>query len=157
MKFKYLGIELSGYGDIATEVRQQTTKAMRVAGCLNDTIWKNNHIGVEVRQVRIYKAVDRPIMTYTVETRPDTAKTKRFLETGEIKIFHKTPGRMLLDRERSENIRQTCMVENINEWVLNRKREWNDHINRMDEGRIVSTARDKSPPIGLKCLLCAFS
>lgn len=29
IKFKYLGIELSEYGDIDTEVRQQTTKALR--------------------------------------------------------------------------------------------------------------------------------
>ncbi|XP_030766597.1 uncharacterized protein LOC115890494, partial [Sitophilus oryzae] len=71
MKFKYLGIELSGYGDIEIEVRQQTTKAMRVAGCLNDTIWKNKYVGVEIKS-RIYKAIIRPIMTYTAETRPYT-------------------------------------------------------------------------------------
>ncbi|XP_030767906.1 uncharacterized protein LOC115891558 [Sitophilus oryzae] len=135
MKFKYFSIELSGYGDIETEVRQQTTKA----GCLNDTIWKNKYIGVEVKS-RIYKA----ILTYTAETRPDRAKTKRFLETGEMKIIHKITGKTLLDRERRDNIRQTCKVDSINEWVLSRRREWNEHISRMDEGRIVRSAH-KSP------------
>ncbi|XP_030765794.1 uncharacterized protein LOC115889857 [Sitophilus oryzae] len=84
-------------------------------------------------------------MTYTAETRPDTAKTKRFLETGEMKILRKITSKTLLDRERSNNIRKTCKVDNINEWVLSRSREWNEHISRMDEGRIVRSARDKSP------------
>ena len=79
MKFKYLGISISGFGKAG--VREQ--KATRVAGCLNDTIWQNRNIGTETKS-RIYKAVIRPIMTYTAETRPDTSKTKQFLDTTAI-------------------------------------------------------------------------
>lgn len=39
-KLKYLGIELPGYGDVEAEVRQQTTKAMKIAGCLNNDMEK---------------------------------------------------------------------------------------------------------------------
>lgn len=88
MKFKYLGLEISGYRDVETEVRQQTTKAIRVAACLNDTIWKNKHIEVEAKS-RIYKSAIRSIMTYATETRPDTTKIKRLLETSEMKILRK--------------------------------------------------------------------
>ena len=42
-------------------------------------------------------------------------------------------------------MRERCKVENINNWVLNRKVEWNEHINRMDDRRIVKITRDKSP------------
>ncbi|XP_045463812.1 uncharacterized protein LOC123673370 [Harmonia axyridis] len=150
MKFKYLGIELSGYGDIELEVRQQTNKALRVAGCLNDTIWKNKYLHTETK-ARIYKSVIRPIMTYTAETRPDTAKTKRILEVGEMKILRKIAGKTLFDRERSDNVRRTCGVDNISNWVLARKMEWNDHISRMDQRRIVRIARDESP-IGRRSL-----
>ncbi|XP_057653803.1 uncharacterized protein LOC130892403 [Diorhabda carinulata] len=111
---KYLGIELTGYGDIETEVRQQTIKAARVAGCLNDTVWKNKYISIEAKS-RAYKTVIRPIMTYSAETRPDTAKTKRLLETSEMKALRKITGKTLLDRERSDEIRQKCRMENINE------------------------------------------
>lgn len=150
MKFKYLGIELSGYGDIELEVRQQTNKALKVAGCLNDTIWKNKYLHTETK-ARIYKSVIRPIMTYTAETRPDTAKTKRILEVGEMKILRKIAGKTLFDRERSDNVRRTCGVDNISDWVLARKMEWNDHISRMDQRRIVRIARDESP-IGRRSL-----
>ena len=44
MRFKYLGIELSGYGDVEAEVREQTTRATKIVGCLNATIWRNKNI-----------------------------------------------------------------------------------------------------------------
>ena len=36
-------------------------------------------------KARIYKTAIRPILTYAAETRPETSKTKRILETAEIK------------------------------------------------------------------------
>ena len=117
IKFKYLGIEISGYGNIKTEVRGQAMKAARTAACLNNTIWSNKHMGIETKS-RIYKAAIRPILTYTAETRPD--------------------------RKRSEEIRRMCKIDNINDWVLQRKRNWNEH-SRMTDDRIVKTLRDKSP------------
>ena len=62
MRFKYLGIELSGYGDVEAEEREQTTRATKIAGCLNATIWLNKKIGIEAKS-RIYKTEIRPIMT----------------------------------------------------------------------------------------------
>lgn len=47
--------------------------------------------------------------------RPDTAKTKRMLETGQMKVLLGIAGKTLMDRECSENIRTECGVENINE------------------------------------------
>lgn len=58
MKFNYLGIELSSFGDIEAEMRDQTTKAIRIAGCLN-TIWCNK--GTKIKS-RIYKIVVRPVI-----------------------------------------------------------------------------------------------
>ncbi|XP_048522293.1 uncharacterized protein LOC125504409 [Dendroctonus ponderosae] len=93
----------------------------------------------------IYRTVTRPAMTYTAETRPETAKSKRLVETAEMKIICRITGETLLDRERSEDVRTACNVNNINEWVANRKKEWNEHISRMNHHRFVRIARDKSP------------
>ncbi|ENN80720.1 hypothetical protein YQE_02862, partial [Dendroctonus ponderosae] len=41
-----------------------------------------------------------------------------------------------MDRKRSENIRQMCKTESINDWVSKRKQEWNQHINRIRENRL---------------------
>ena len=50
-------------------------------------------------------------MADTAETRPETAKTKRVLETTEMKVLLGIAENTLLDRETSENIRRTCGIE----------------------------------------------
>ena len=62
-----------------------------------------------------------------------------------MKVVRKIAGKKLTDRVRSENIRRMCGIENINDWELKRKQEWNKDINRMDKNRLVRTARDTSP------------
>uniref|UniRef100_A0A6P7G326 Uncharacterized protein LOC114333346 n=1 Tax=Diabrotica virgifera virgifera TaxID=50390 RepID=A0A6P7G326_DIAVI len=88
-------------------------------------------------KTRIYKSPIRPIMTYTAETRADTAKTQRLLETAEMKVLRKITNHTLKDRVRSEEMRTRCVIEEINIWKHN--------IGRMTENRIVRIARDKSP------------
>uniref|UniRef100_A0A6P7F5U2 Uncharacterized protein LOC114326842 n=1 Tax=Diabrotica virgifera virgifera TaxID=50390 RepID=A0A6P7F5U2_DIAVI len=86
---------------------------------------------------RIYKTVIRPKMTYGAETRSDTERTRRLLETAEMKTLRKIDGKTLWDRVRSTDIRRRCKVDNINNWVRNRRIEWNDHISRMTTNRVV--------------------
>ena len=50
------------------------------------------------------------------------SKTKRILEATEMKIARRIAGKTR-DRERSENIRQTCGIDKINDWVLERKKK----------------------------------
>lgn len=76
MKFKYIGTEVSGYGDIEIEVRQQTAKAMTVAGCLNDTIWKNKHIGLDTKS-KLHKTIQDCRHTITAQHKPEVAGNKR--------------------------------------------------------------------------------
>lgn len=38
----------------------------------------------------------------------------------------------MLDREINEGIRNICKVDDINTWVLNRKKEWNEQMNEQD-------------------------
>ena len=76
-KVKYLGIDISGYRNIETEVRNQAVRVMRAAMHLNDAIWWSKLIRTEAK-ARIYKTAIRPILTYTAETQPETSKTKEY-------------------------------------------------------------------------------
>ena len=82
-------------------------RATKIAGCLNATIWRSKKNGIEAKS-RIYKTAIRPIMTYTAETRPETAKTTRLLETTEMKVLRGIAEKTLLDRKTSENITLTA-------------------------------------------------
>lgn len=52
------------------------------------------------------KCCIRNVMTYGIETRVDTMKTKGLLRTTEMKIFHIITGKMLRDRIRNTSIRE---------------------------------------------------
>ncbi|XP_056648765.1 uncharacterized protein LOC130453177 [Diorhabda sublineata] len=103
LKFRYLGIDITSYGDVENEVRQQVVKTNKVAGCLNSTIWVDKHLTKETKS-RIYETTISLIMTYTAKTRTDATKTKILLEITEMKVLRKIAGKItLLDRESSEN------------------------------------------------------
>lgn len=43
-----------------------------------------------------------------------------------------------------KNIRRTFHVDNVNDWMLNGKKKWNEHIDRIGDERFVKIARYKS-------------
>lgn len=51
---------------------------------------------------KIYKAIVRPVLTYGAETRADTQRTKRLLNTAEMSIL--IVGKTRLDRVRKEDV-----------------------------------------------------
>ena len=48
------------------------------------------------------------------------------------------------DRITSQQIRESCGIQPINEWV-ERRREWDQHVTRMDAERLVKILRDNIP------------
>ena len=62
-----------------------------------------------------------------------------------MKIVRRIAGKTLMDRERSNNIRQTCGINEINNWILDKKKKWNERIDHMTKERIVKITRDKLP------------
>ena len=144
MTFDYLGTQITSYGFLSREVIHQANKAVKVSACLNDTIWYNKFLRQDSK-VKIYKAIIRPILTYASETRPDTTKTKQTIETAEMQTLRKITRTKRIDHKRSEDIRQQCNIEEIGAWVLRRRIEWNEHIDKMEEGRLVKVVRDNRP------------
>lgn len=54
-------------------------------------------------------------------------------------------GKTLMNKQRSKNLRRPRNIDNINDWLLGREKEWNNHIERIGDGKIVRVARDKPP------------
>jgi hypothetical protein len=70
-------------------------------------------------------------MTYACETRPDSMKIKGQTQVAEMKVLRIIIGKTRRDRISNENIRQTCNIQNIADWIMCRRHEWNEHITRM--------------------------
>ena len=127
MSFTYLAIQITSYQDLEMEAKHQAAKALRISGCLNDTIWNNKLLRKEAK-ARVYKSVVGPILTYAAETRPETAKTTQILETAEMKTLRRISNLTLFDREKSDDVREECGIQKISEWIRRRKEEWYAHM-----------------------------
>ena len=59
-----------------------------------------------------------------------------------MKVLKKIVGKTKIDRIRSQEIRESCGILLINEWLERRRREWDRHVTRMDAERLVKISRD---------------
>ena len=51
-----------------------------------------------------------------------------------------------VDRIRSQQIREFWGIQPFNKWVGRRRREWDEHVTRMDAERLVKISREGIPP-----------
>jgi len=87
-------IQISENGDnklwnMEKEMRDQANRANRVAGCLNDMVWRNIYKRKQTRESTKSSTKPRKKIT-TAETRPDTKKIRDMLETAEIKTLKRS-------------------------------------------------------------------
>jgi len=68
-------------------------------------------------------------------------KTRQMLEANEMKVLRKIVGKTKINRIRSQQIRKSCSIQPVHEWV-ERRGEWDQHITRMDAERLVKISRD---------------
>ena len=91
MEFHCFGVNIKHYQlwESGKQIKTQAAKVSIMADCLNYLVWRNKYKRKETKY-KIYKATVRPVMTYALETRAETAKTRHMLEANEMKILRKT-------------------------------------------------------------------
>ena len=67
------------------------------------------------------------------------------LEANDMKILRKIVGKIKIDRIRTQQIRESCGIQPINELVERRRREWNEHVTTMNAERLVKISKDNIP------------
>ena len=48
-------------------------------------------------------------------------------------------GKRIIDRIRSQQIKESCGIQPINEWMERRRREWDENVTRMDSEKLVKS------------------
>ena len=61
-------------------------------------------------------------MTYALETRAEATKVRKMLETNEMEVLRKVFGKSKIDRIGSQQFRESCDTQSVNQWVERRKR-----------------------------------
>lgn len=81
------------------------------------------------------KSMVRPIVTYTLGTRPQRTKIKRMCEAVEIEVLRRIVDKTRRDQVWNQNFRQLCNTQSINELVTKRIGKWDTHKDRMEQCR----------------------
>lgn len=144
MEFKYLGAQISSQSNLYKEVRQQAQKGARISGCLRDIVWRNKYLSVESK-TKIYKTIVRPVLCYAAETRAETSRTKQLMRTTEMNTLRAIAGKSRLDRVRNQEIREQCQIGDIVRFTKTRRKEWNNHVTRANDDRLIKIVRDGNP------------
>ena len=63
-----------------------------------------------------------------------------------MKVLRKICDKTKINRTRSQQIRESCGIQSINE-RLERRKECNEHVTRMNAERLVKISRDNIPAI----------
>ncbi|GJQ66793.1 hypothetical protein Trydic_g18562 [Trypoxylus dichotomus] len=95
-------------------------------------IWRNKYISKESK-VRIYKAMVRPVLTYSTETRGDTKK---------MKILRKIANVTLRDTQTSKSTKKICGIQDVVKW--SKRRRLAVHLQTQETKR--KETRDKEKP-----------
>ncbi|XP_056635444.1 uncharacterized protein LOC130444373 [Diorhabda sublineata] len=75
-------------------------------------------------------------MTFGTEVREDTNKTKQMLRVAEMKTLRTIVGKTRRDTVRNTDVKEQCGIQDIVRWGRQRKRQWYNHVRRMDENRL---------------------
>jgi hypothetical protein len=67
------------------------------------------------------------------------------VETPTGEIIRAIHGKTLRDKIRSDQLQQLSGIQDIVKWVNVRRREWDSHVNRMEDNRLTKIARDNRP------------
>lgn len=84
--------------------------------CLNQRFWHNRNLRQDLIGRRC-KTVIRPVLTYYVETRNETIKTRQQSGVTNKEVLKRVARKKKRDRESKENVRQTFRDDNAGDLI----------------------------------------
>jgi hypothetical protein len=75
----------------------------------------------------------------------ETTNTQQLLRTIEMKTMRAIHGKTLRDEIRSDQLRLLSGIQDTVKWVNVRRKEWDGHVERLEDNRLAKIARDNRP------------
>jgi len=138
-QFNYLGCELSLDGE--PDFDKKINRFQGICGTIRKHLKKTR----TETQMKFYKVVARPSLFYGSETWVPTQRDMTRLEAAETHFLRSVTGYTRLDKIRSEDIRQELEISGIQDTRLKYKQNWINHLERMDNTRLLKYALTYKP------------
>lgn len=92
-------------------------------------------------RVEVYGTIARPILAHGAETHAETRRIQ-LMRTTKINTIRSILEKQRSNKVRNEDISLQCDISDIDEFIKNRKKEWNNLVDRANENRLIKRARD---------------
>lgn len=138
--FNYLGFHISYSSN--EDINNKLNKFRSMCGTIR------RHLGQKTlrsTQLKFYKVMAVPMLRYGCENWATNRGDKRKIETAEMKFLRAVAGVSLFDHVKNEEIRRTLNIPSVNDLVESQKKNWHQHILRMDDKRLPKTAMEYIP------------
>ena len=133
--FQYLGCNMSNTYN--KDLEQKVNKFSRICGTISRTLKNKTRNDT---QIKFYKTMAVPTITYGSEVWVTSKKQEQRIQTQEMKFLRRVKGCTRLDRIRNEDIRRELNVDSLNDLVKDLRKDWKEHVDRMELNRIPSKA-----------------
>ena len=139
-QFIYLGCELTleGVPDFLTK---KINRFQGICGTIRKHLKKTR----TDTQVKFNKVVARPSLIYGSETWVTTKRDMARLDAAELRFLRSVTGYTRLDKIRSEVIGKELEISGIQDERLKCKKNWINHLERMDNTRLPKHAVNYEP------------
>jgi hypothetical protein len=138
-QFNYLGCELSVDGE--PDFDKKINRFQRICGSIRKHLKKSR----TDTQMKFHKVVARPTLLYGSETWVTTERDITGLEAAEVRFLRSVTGYTRLDKIRSEVISKELDISGIQDVRSENKRNWINHLERMDNTRLPKHALNYKP------------
>src|SRR5215469_10104556 len=97
------------------------------------------------KRIKLYNTLALPVLLYGSETWTIKARDSRRITTAEMKYMRRTAGYTWTDYKTNKQIAKELKITQVLEKLLQYKRNWIQHVNRMPRNRLPRVMKHYSP------------
>ena len=130
--FNYLGNMISYEGEL--DIDNELNNFLKITGILNNVFRPEKPL--KKTRIKLYNTLALPVLLYGSETWTIKANDARRVTAAEMKYVRRTAGYTWADYETNPQIAKELKITTILDKLLEYKRSWIQHVNRMPRNRL---------------------
>jgi len=139
--FNYLGNMISYEGEL--DIGNKRNNFLKITGILNDLFRPQKTLNKT--RIKLYNTLALPFLLYGSETWTVKASAARRITAAEMKYMRRTAGYTWADYKTNAQIAKELKITQVLYKLLEYRRSWIQHVNRMSRSRLPRAMKHYSP------------
>jgi len=140
--FNCLGNTISYEGEL--DINNKLNTFLKITGILNNVCLDHKRT-LKKTTIKLYNTLALPVLLYGTETGTIKARDVRRITAAEMKYMRRTAGYIWTDYKTNAQIAKELKITQILDKILEYKRSWIQHVNRMPRNRLPRVMKHYCP------------